>query len=225
MSEDRTTIELTLRLEAIVAEIGGFTKTHVSYPGADFDGLSENDILAAAWPALRKHQVLTLPSTIGHDIVERIKIDKAGKEILERFIIVRLGVTFRAVGTEEFVTLYCEGMAVLQDDKALSKATSDANKNLWKKLTQAYAKPSVQRGNNRTANTRDQQPASRANQPSARISQSQAKRLWTIARDLAWSETAVRDLLGRHGFEHTEEITISAYPKIIEALQTAKESK
>ena len=206
---------LNERLEAIILDIGEFERVRVNAGSYSYDGLEENDILALAWPALRKHHVLTLPDVVGHEVIERPALTKDDKPKTDSYIIARMAVTFRAIGTEESATLHCEGMAALQDDKALAKAISDANKNLWRKLTQAYARPSTRAGK--------PSPARAAREEKLpTISEAEGKHLWSFARDLAWEDAAVGDLLGSFGFVRTNEITKSKYPLIMAKIESAR---
>lgn len=55
--------------------------------------------------------------------------------------------------------------------------------------------------------------------PGPVITAAQGKRLWTIARERGWKEQELRDLVGRHGFEHSNQITRSAYENICKEVE------
>lgn len=59
---------------------------------------------------------------------------------------------------------------------------------------------------------------------SSLITDSQRKRLFAIAHEHGWSQEDTRQLLGRHGFEASGEITKSAYDGIIAELESKLEN-
>lgn len=134
MSTTPTTPALTLaaRILAVMKEVGGVAKraNEVNSRNASYtmNAISENDILEKVQPALIAHGVLVWPEFQQYEVV-------VGPPNL---IIVTVHNIFEDVATGLTRIIPCAGMASLQDDKAVSKAVTDANKNLWKKLLQLH---------------------------------------------------------------------------------------
>ena len=62
------------------------------------------------------------------------------------------------------------------------------------------------------------QPEAKTGHPSE-ISEPQRKRLFAIAKEHGWPESALRDLVGRYGFEHIHEITKDQYGTIVAEIE------
>lgn len=75
-------------------------------------------------------------------------------------------------------------------------------------------------GNGRQPRNAPQQPRkAEGNGSPALISEAQAKRLFAIAKNKGLSDDQVRDILRRHGFEHSKDITRAKYELIIAELE------
>lgn len=120
---------LAARLLAIMQDVGGIQKRehNVKSERAQYtmNAVSENDILQKVHPALIAHGVLVWPELACHETDGPL-------------LIVSMNFVFEDVESGVTRSVKAAGMAKLTDDKAMSKAVTDANKNLWKKLLQIH---------------------------------------------------------------------------------------
>lgn len=83
-------------------------------------------------------------------------------------------------------------------------------------VTATQTAPSLPAGNPEPEKPKNPEP-----KPDSRfISQGQIKRMWAMARERNWPETQLRNLLGRFGFEHSDEVTKDSYDEICHLIET-----
>ena len=115
---------------------------------------------------------------------------------------------------------FLRGLGLIPDEKDDPEFDEDGNevKRRGKDEQADFAKEKIERMKQEAKPA----PAPALPKDSTTITEGQRKRLFAIAREKGWSETALRDLVGSHGFEHTSEITRKAYDAIVQDIEASQ---
>ncbi len=230
---------LIAKVAAACNAVGGVAKSGRNV-AQNYDYVKAADVAKAIRHELFSRGVVILPHENAPEFIAvQLAPDRDGNP--RSMTECHLCVTFNVTDGIETLAFNAYGVARDSGDKAIYKAKTGALKYFLRGLGlipdekddpefDEDGKPVVKRTKEeqkqfgeekakRIKEERKTEPVSDSTSTSNRISDAQRKRMFAISKQHNWEQTALRDLLGSHGFEHSDEVTRDKYDEICKTIE------